>query len=97
MAYPQILSVSALILHRAKSLARLPSAAYVRLSHAQAAATSPGLKLIIALDHLLSGVNCDSMRRPFPCQVKSEKLKMVAFIFEFLLLSLSNHTVSPFL
>jgi hypothetical protein len=76
VAYPQLLSVSALILHSAKSLAetfrRLLSAAYVRLSHAQAAATSPGLKLIIALDHLLSGVNPDSKRAAFSCQEKSE-------------------------
>ena len=47
----------------------------VRLSHAQAAATSPDLKLIIALDHLLSGVTTDSKHYRFSCQEKSELIR----------------------
>ena len=40
--------------------------------HAQASATSPGLILIIALDHLLSGVTPHTKRKYFSSQVKSE-------------------------
>ena len=48
------------------------SAAKKATEHAQASATSPSLSLIIALDHLLSGVSSHSKHKPFSSQEKNE-------------------------
>jgi hypothetical protein len=51
----------------------------VAAGHAQASATSPSFVLIIAMDHLLSGVSSHSKHKRFSSQGKSEaKAQLIA-------------------
>ena len=71
VAYPQT-AMSALFLlqHGIGGVISTPVSAARAAGHAQASATSPSVSLIIALDHLLSGVSSHSKGESFSSQEK---------------------------
>ena len=80
-AYPQT-EKSVLLLHSAthrRSNLDAGCQPHVAAGHAQASATSPSLDLIIAMDHLLSGVSWHSKHKRFSSQEKKEaKAQLIA-------------------
>ena len=73
-AYPQIRDerCSSCFSNATGGVISTPCVSRSRGQPTQASATSPSLSLIIALDHLLSGVKPHSKRTVFHCQEKSE-------------------------